>query len=67
MNTNDLRKENLKDLKSKLIFLYREKLKISFERTSGSEFKKTHLIKNNKKNISRVLTLISEKKSNKHD
>ncbi len=62
MNINELRKNNLIDLKSKLVLLYREKLKISFEKTSGSEFKKTHLIKTNKKNIAKILTLISEKK-----
>jgi ribosomal protein L29 len=65
MNINELRKESLIDLKSKLVFLYREKLKISFERTSGSEFNKTHMIKINKKNIAKILTLISEKKSEK--
>lgn len=62
MNINELRKDSLIDLKSKLVLLYREKLKISFEKTSGSEFKNTHIIKTNKKNIAKILTLISEKK-----
>ncbi|HIH2763785.1 MAG TPA: 50S ribosomal protein L29 [Candidatus Azoamicus sp.] len=67
MNINELRKDSLIDLKSKLVFLYREKLKISFEKTSGAEFNKTHLIKSNKKKIARILTLISERKSEKYD
>lgn len=62
MNINELRKENVDNLKAKLLSLYREKMKLRFERTSGTEFTKTHFIKDNRKNIARILTLISEKK-----
>lgn len=62
---NKLKIENLDELNSRLTFLYREKLKIEFDRTSASEFNKTHLIKANRRNIARVLTFISLKKNEK--
>lgn len=65
MNIKELKNENITSLKLKLISLYREKLKIVFEKSSGSDFNKTHLIRKNRKNIARILTLISEKKNEK--
>lgn len=62
MFIDEFKNEDLSNLKSKLISLYREKLKLVFDRTSSSEFNKTHLIKQNKKNIARILTLISSRK-----
>ncbi len=61
MNINELKNESVGALKIKLLSLYKERMKLRFERVSGTEFIKTHLIKFNRRNIARVLTLISEK------
>lgn len=62
MSLNEFKAYDLDKLKSKLISLYREKLKINFDMKSNSDFNKTHLLKKNRKDIARILTLISEKR-----
>jgi len=57
---SDLRKENLDSLKKQLILFYRERFKLLLEKSSGAEFTKGHLLKKMRKNIARVLTLITE-------
>ncbi len=60
MNIVELRKKTTKELKENLSLLYRKKLKLLLDKTSGAEFSKNHTIKNVRKNIARVLTLITE-------
>ena len=62
MNISDLRKKNKKELEEQLVVFYRDRFKLQLEKTSGAEFTKNHLLKNLKKNIARVLTLITELK-----
>lgn len=63
MNISELRSLNIDKLKNDLLLLYREKLKLKLDKTSGSEFIKTHLIKCNRRKIARILTVISEKEN----
>lgn len=65
MNLANLKEKNILELKTELIKLYREKFKLLLEKSGGSEFNKSHLLKNLKKNIARTLTLITEKKISK--
>ncbi len=58
MKVRDLKKENTNSLKKHLVKSYRDRLKLLLAKTSGSKFKKTHLLKKVKKNIARILTLL---------
>lgn len=60
MNVKNLRTVDMKDLKSKLAILYKERLVLRFEKTSGVEFKKNHKFKIIKKKIAQILTIITE-------
>lgn len=62
MNINELKNESIDSLKSRLLSLYKEKFKLRLKKTNEADFKKTHLIKINRKNIARVLTFISKNK-----
>jgi len=66
MKLEELRKKNNVELEKYLISLYRERFKLLLEKSSGAEFTKNHLFKKSKKNIARVLTLISELKKQYH-
>jgi ribosomal protein L29 len=61
MNINEFKNESVDFLKSKLVSLYKEKMQLRFEKINEGELKKTHLLKMNRRNIARVLTLISER------
>jgi ribosomal protein L29 len=50
-----------KELKNRLVELCKEKFKLRFERTNNSEFKKWHLIKRNRRNIAKILTILKKK------
>lgn len=60
MNIKNLRKENLSGLKNQLSLFYKERFKLLLDKTSGAEFTKNHLFKKTRKNIARVLTLITK-------
>ena len=59
-----LRDKQIEDLSKELSGLLRKRLQLSMAKVSG-EFSKTHEIKQVRKNIARILTIIEEKKGNK--
>lgn len=59
-----LRDKQIEDLSKELSGLLRKRLQLSMSKASG-EFSKTHEIKQVRKNIARILTIIEEKKGNK--
>ena len=62
MKTNDLKNKSINDIKIELISLYRKKLQLNLENSNSSNFKSTHILRNIKKNLERLLTFINEKK-----
>ncbi len=60
MKTSEIRKKNIFNIKNNLYFLYKERFKLRIEKSSGTEFKKGHLLKKNRKNIARILTILRE-------
>ncbi|HFL8824199.1 MAG TPA: 50S ribosomal protein L29 [Candidatus Azoamicus sp. OHIO1] len=60
MKVKDIRNKGINELKTDVISLYKGRLKLRLEKTSGAEFKKNHLFKALNKNIARVLTVIKE-------
>jgi len=56
----DLRKKDSAELNKHLVSLYRKRFKLLLEKTSGAEFIKSHLLKLVKRDIARVLTLMTE-------
>ncbi|HFL8819391.1 MAG TPA: 50S ribosomal protein L29 [Candidatus Azoamicus sp. OHIO2] len=62
MKTTHLNEKSLTELNIYLVILYKKKLKLLLEKTNGSEFKNSHVLKSTKKYIARTLTIINEKK-----
>lgn len=60
MKTLDIKKKSVSEIKKDLYSLYKERFKLRIEKSSGAEFKKGHLLKKNRKNIARVLTILRE-------
>ncbi|BAP58367.1 50S ribosomal protein L29 [Candidatus Tachikawaea gelatinosa] len=54
-----LRKKNKQDLKKELCSLYREKFNLKIQ-ASFEDFKQTHLLKNVRRKIARVNTILNE-------
>lgn len=63
MKIKELRKKSYSELKNLLVTFYRERFKLLLDKTSGAEFTKNHLLKDIKKNIARVLTIIRQRKN----
>lgn len=64
MKYKEFKKKNEIELKNQLMQFYKEKIKLLIEKTSGAEFAKNHLFKKNRRNIAKILTIITEKKKN---
>lgn len=62
MRNKELREKSNNELTNQLTFFYKEKIRLLMEKSGGAEFKKHHLFKKNRKNIARILTVITEKK-----
>lgn len=62
MKIKQLNEKNINELNNSLITLYKKKLKLLIEKSSTTEFKNNHLLKNIKKDIARTLTIINIKK-----
>lgn len=62
IDLKDFRKKNLIELESELLICYKNKLKLVLEKSNSSEFKKFHILRNLKKDIAKILTLITEKR-----
>lgn len=60
MKIYELRKKSYSELEKQLVIFYRERFKLLLEKSSGAEFNKNHLLKNVRRNIARVLTLMTE-------
>ena len=60
MNIGDLRQLSKEDLKSKLVELNKESFKLRIAKSNDSEFKQLHMIKQTRKAIARVKTLLAE-------
>lgn len=60
MNASDLRQKNEAELKSELIDLLKEQFNLRMQQGSG-QLSKPHLMKEVRRNIARVKTVLSEK------
>lgn len=65
MQKVELEKEDLSSLKKRLTDLYKERFKLLLEKTNGTQFKKSHMLKKIKLDIARILTYISKIKREK--
>ncbi|QJC28231.1 50S ribosomal protein L29 [Enterobacteriaceae endosymbiont of Plateumaris braccata] len=61
MNTNELLKKNHKELNKELLSLFKEQFNLKIQLKSGN-LKQTHLLKQSKKNIAKIKTILSQKK-----
>ncbi|MCB1711772.1 MAG: 50S ribosomal protein L29 [Candidatus Riesia sp.] len=62
MKIKDFKNKNSDEIKIELISLYRKKLQLNLEKSNSSNFKSTHILRNVKKNLARLLTFINDKK-----
>lgn len=60
MKLNELRKKSISELKQEHVSLLREHLSLRFQK-ANNELKKTHELRRVRKDIARLLTLITEK------
>jgi large subunit ribosomal protein L29 len=62
MNASELRKKNQAELKEELHDLLREQFNLRMQRASG-QLNKGHLLRNVRRNIARVKTVMNENKA----
>jgi len=62
MNTAELREKNAKELNAELINLLREQFNLRMQHSTG-QLEKTHQLKQVRRNIARVKTILTEKAS----
>ena len=62
MNASELRKKNQAELKEELFDLLREQFNLRMQRASG-QLNKGHLLRNVRRNIARVKTVMNENKA----
>ncbi|MFP3014247.1 MAG: 50S ribosomal protein L29 [Arsenophonus sp.] len=60
MKAKDLRKKNVKELNDELLNLLREQFNLNMKSTNG-QLKQNHLLKQLRRNIARIKTLLTEK------
>ena len=60
MNVSELREKNPDELKNELIELRKEQFKLRMQKGSG-QLSQTHLLKEVRRNIARVKTVMNEK------
>ena len=61
MNTDELRELSLKELQEEYVRLRKEQFNLRFQRASD-QLAQTHLIKETRRNVARVNTIIGEKR-----
>jgi large subunit ribosomal protein L29 len=61
MNASELRDKNQAELKDELLDLLREQFNLRMQRASG-QLNKGHLLRNVRRNIARVKTVLNQKK-----
>ena len=62
MNASDLRGKSETELKDELLGLLREQFNLRMQRASG-QMSKGHLMRNVRRNIARIKTVLNEKKA----
>jgi large subunit ribosomal protein L29 len=62
MNASELRNKGQAELKDELLDLLREQFNLRMQRASG-QLTKGHLLRNVRRNIARVKTVLNEKKA----
>jgi len=62
MKANELRSKNEAELKGELLELLREQFNLRMQRASG-QMNKGHLMRNVRRNIARIKTVLNEKKA----
>ena len=62
MNASELRKKDQAELKDELLDLLREQFNLRMQRASG-QLNKGHLLRNVRRNIARVKTVLNQKKA----
>ncbi|WMY94985.1 MAG: 50S ribosomal protein L29 [Arsenophonus sp.] len=62
MKAKELRKKNIEDLKSELLHSIREEFNLTMQLRSG-QLKQFHLLKQIRRHIARIKTLLTEKVS----
>lgn len=62
MNAQELREKNISELETELEKSMREQLKLNIHKASG-ELSKSHLVKDVRRNIARIKTILNEKKT----
>ncbi|HIH2763157.1 MAG TPA: 50S ribosomal protein L29 [Candidatus Azoamicus sp.] len=60
MLKTNLEKENVSSMEKRLTELYKERFKLLIEKTNGTQFKKTHILRKIKLDIARTLTFINK-------
>ena len=63
MKASELREKSVEDLNAELVKLREEQFKLNMQNTTG-QLGQTHLLKETRRDIARVKTLISEKAGN---
>lgn len=59
--TTDFKNQNISELKENLLLMYKKKFKLLIEKSNDQAFKNYHTLREIKKNIARLLTLITKK------
>jgi large subunit ribosomal protein L29 len=62
MNTSELREKSVEDLNAELVNLLREQFSLRMQASTG-QLNQTHLLKQVRRNIARVKTILTEKAS----
>lgn len=62
MNTSELRKKDPSELQDEIYKLAKNQFGLNMQKNSG-ELKKTHLFKNNRREIARLKTILAELKN----
>jgi large subunit ribosomal protein L29 len=60
MNTSELREKSVEDLNAELVNLLREQFSLRMQSSTG-QLNQTHLLKQVRRNIARVKTILTEK------
>jgi large subunit ribosomal protein L29 len=66
MNASELRAKSVDELNDAVMTLLKDQFKLRMQKSTG-QLSQTHLLKTNRRDISRVKTVLAEKKVNSHD
>ncbi|MBV1882964.1 MAG: 50S ribosomal protein L29 [Pseudomonadales bacterium] len=64
MNASELKAKNVEELEARLLELFKEQFTLRMQKGSG-QLTQTHLLKQVRRNIARVKTILTEKKQGK--